>query len=109
MGFNRVAFVLNDMAHEIAKSPRTAAALLATDYSQRDTQTDWKLRLELSRGFGEPNLHGQALEILPSFHADFIKYYRAGGNCIAELPVHKTYRRNGKKYIVLEAPEWDTK
>lgn len=100
MGFNRVAFGLNDRIGDLKRSPRTALHLLMdAGYGE--------CRQDLSSHFDEPFLSEKALKVFPSFHADYTKYYRAGGNCCVELTVHKTYRRNGKKYIVLEAPDWD--
>ena len=110
MGFNTVAFVLNDFSHDIEKSPKTAAYYLRNGYNLSYYERHGKrheLESFLAKKYNEPTLHPQALKVFDSFHADGTKYYRAGGNCCVELPVHKIYKNKGKKYIVLEAPEWD--
>lgn len=65
------------------------------------------LRSSLPQSTGEPRVHDQALEVLPTFHADQHKIFMAGGNCIVELQALRYGKtKEGKRTITLELPEW---
>lgn len=111
MGYNTVAFLLNDLMHTLEKSPKTVAwAISHPPHSERElTEGHWRKQVDsVSRDAGEPLLHHQALELLPTFHADWKKFLFAGRNCIHELKFIKFSkdRKTGKKTIVLEMPDW---
>lgn len=56
---------------------------------------------------GEPALPPAALQVLPTFHADFKKFFFAGGNTIQDLkPLKYGKTKDGKKTITLELPSW---
>lgn len=110
MGYNTVAFVLNDLMSDIERSPKTAAWLLShppmgsSDPEQRAFKY---YHSQLPKDFGEPTLHSQALEVLPTFHADEQHFFVAGGNCIQQLqPVAYGVTKEGKKTVTLELPDW---
>ncbi len=109
MGFNTVVFLLNDMMHEVERSPRSTTFLIthpdfSNNYPGRDRRRD------VASGFGEPRVTEQALNVLPTFHADCMKVFLAGGNNIQELQVLRTGRtKEGKPTITVEAPEWFNK
>jgi hypothetical protein len=112
MGYNTVAFILNDFSSEFEKSPKTVAWRLAHPPHRGDEKSFpgyWdKVLNSLSRDFNESRLHSQALEILPTFHANETKFLRAGGNCIVELkPVRYGKTKEGKRTVTLELPDWD--
>jgi hypothetical protein len=110
MGYNTVAFVLNDFARDIAQAPYQAAYLLAHPPLGPGENEKWMIREMLNRiaeEHKEPRIHGQALEVLPTFHASDTQYFRAGGNCIAPLKVVRYGKtKEGKHTITLELPEW---
>lgn len=107
MGFNTVAFLLNDFMHDLEKSPKTVTWLLShppmSEYDkQRMRQYEHEYVAE-----GEQRVHGQALEIMPTFHADEQKFFVAGGNCITELKVRRLgVSKDGTKTVTLELPDW---
>jgi hypothetical protein len=110
MGYNTVAFLLNDFMHELSKSPKSATFLLthppmSEDDKRRMQQTYYH---RIPEENGEPSVHTQALEILPTFHADEQKFFLAGGNCIVDLkqPVKFGMTKDGKKTVTLELPDW---
>jgi len=108
MGFNTVAFVLNDYMHYLEESPKTVAWLLAhPPMSEREGPHLHNLLRSLADEFNEPVLHFQALEILPTWHADGFKFLVAGHNTIAELKwIREGETRDGKRTVTLELPEW---
>lgn len=98
MGNNTVAFICNDIADSISKSPKTTIDLIRICTSSGKGSNDpvyHNSLLELARSHGEPPLHDQALEILPCFHSSETKYFLAGGNRIKELEI-KHYRKCSK-------------
>lgn len=108
MGYNTVAFVLNDLMHELQRSPKTVAhALSCPPHSAADVPR-WK---DMVRGFAddfnEPRLHPQALEVLPTFHADWMQFIVAGGNCIETLEVLRYGKaKDGAPTVTLKLPNW---
>ena len=68
MGFNTVAFFLNDMSGEIEPNAIEVAR---------------KLRSAMSSGMGAKM--GQTMEVLPSQHADYDQIIMAGGNRVTPL------------------------
>ncbi len=108
MGYNTVAFVLNDHAHELEKSPKTVAWMLSHAPLSGDRERDYMSRQvrSVAEEFQEPVPHPQALEIMPTFHADQIRYYRAGGNCMAPLDLAGYRKHQGRDAVVLYLPAW---
>lgn len=110
MGFNTVAFLLNDYMYYLKESPKTVAWMLAhPPLGKRELQDgSWR---EMVRSVAKENSetapHDQVLEILPTFHADHTTFLRAGGNCISELKVLKYSKtKDGKATVTLELPDW---
>lgn len=110
MGYNTVAFLLNDFMHYLKDSPYTIAFMLAhPPMGDSPTEKDFhKKTIELvARDHHEPVPHSQALEVLPTFHADCHKFFLAGGNCINELKfVRYRKTKEGKHTVTLELPSW---
>lgn len=115
MGFNTVAFLLNDFMDYLERSPKTVVwALTHPPYNDDpNTYVNWQNDLnEIAEHYEEPKLHLQALKVLGTFHADHTQYFRAGGNSIQKLKVlrHRTEtdKKTGKKRntITLELPDW---
>ena len=105
MGYNTVAFLLNDLMHELERSPK--AALFALTHPPYGDGKGWREQVDLvAAEAGEPRLHSQALEILPTFHADWTQFLVAGGNCIERLNlVDFGETADGKKTVTLELPK----
>jgi hypothetical protein len=101
MGYNTVAFLLNDFMGTLKDSPNTIVKILSHPrMSKQDRIVDWTVE-------GERPVHSQALEVLPTFHADEQKFFVAGGNCITELTAIKLgVSKEGKKTVTLELPDW---
>ena len=108
MGFNTVAFLLNDMMSDLTRSPKTALWMLThPPMGEHDRQHLHNLSNTIARENGEPIL-GQALEVLPTFHASGHMFYIAGGNTIKDLSVlrYSKDRKTGKKVVTLVLPDW---
>ena len=105
MGFNTVVFLLNDFMHTLKDSPKSLAYLLGhPPMSEREKNHDYEHKYVSD---GEKPIHGQAVEVLPTFHADEQKFFLAGGNCIRELKlVRLGVTKEGKKTVTLELPEY---
>lgn len=97
--------MLNDMMHEVQKSPKTATFLIThPDFSANDK--DFIRRHDLATEYGERHIPSQALEVLPTFHADWKKFFLAGGNAIRELQVVRFGNtKDGKRTVTLELPD----
>ncbi len=113
MGYNTIAFLLNDLSHELEKSsPKTAAYALAHPPFPSDIESGrWrKLINAVADKNNEPRPHSQALQVLPTFHASERKFLMAGGNCINELKLvgYRKSRKTGKLNVTLELPDWFT-
>lgn len=67
MGFNTAVIVRNDFLHEIKKDPAFGEKLYGAIISQ------------------DREYHGQAFDVLPSQHADFMQIVAIGGNTIRSL------------------------
>lgn len=110
MGYNTVAFLLNDFMHETIKSPHAVAdGVCYPPHSLReDEQRAWRRHVDLTADeYKEPRLHLQALEVLPTFHADLHQWLVAGGNSITTLKLLKFGKtKEGKKTVTLELPDW---
>jgi hypothetical protein len=108
MGFNTVAFILNDFAHELADNPHATAFMVGHPYLGSREEHVRKQVESVAAEHGEKVPHSQALEMLPSFHASYRKFFTAGGNCITELKVLRTQkdRKTGKRVVVLELPDY---
>lgn len=108
MGWNTVAFVLNDLSHLIEKSPRTAAHMLShppLSYGREEAEYA-KMYGEIARNnYHEEPVQGQALKMLPTFHADTTQYFLAGHNDIYNLKFVKFHTLKGRKCVLLELPE----
>lgn len=108
MGFNTVAFILNDMMSSMERSPKTALWVLThPPMSEHDAHHYHNLGNEIARENGEQIL-GQALEVLPTFHSSQHMFYIAGGNTIKNLEVLRFSkdRKTGKKVVTLVLPDW---
>lgn len=118
MGWNTVAFVLNDQCHLLEKSPKTVAWMLAHPPSTSDVEPDgdprkdgkgiwWKQVDSVADHAGEPRVNPQTFRLLPTFHADFYQWLAAGWNGIAPLKfVRFGSTKDGKITVTLELPEW---
>lgn len=108
MGYNTIAFLINDVIDSLNKSPKTAIWALTHPLMGEHQREHWLEEIDFhAKEFGEPFLHPQALEILPTFHADNTLYLRAGQNCIEELKFIKFGKtKDGKKTVTLELPNW---
>lgn len=108
MGYNTVAFILNDMSNDITKSPRSAAWPLAhPPMSDSDEARFHNYRRSIAADFDEPVLPSQSLCVLPTFHASERRFFFAGGNCMEMLQVQKFGKtKDGKKTVTLVLPDW---
>lgn len=112
MGFNTVAFLLNDLMHELEKSPKTVAWALSHPPmgDSEEAQRHWRRDNDsVSEEHGEPRLHPQALEVLGTFHADHTSFVRAGQNRVDKLKIVRYQTWKTKKCVLLELPEWAQK
>lgn len=100
MGYNTVAFILNDYVDDLQKAPKTTADLLAHAVVYREGDV-----ARYAQQNDEPIPHSQAIEV-ESFHADETRYYRAGQNSLLTLKYVTTKKVDGKKCVVLELPEF---
>lgn len=92
MGFNSVAFLLNDMMNEIQRSPKAITYGLAhPPMSDRKEHIDrWHdMVRSVAREEGEPVPNRQCIEMLGTWHADGTKVVAFGGNYYTVL--HETY------------------
>lgn len=110
MGNQTVAFLLNDLASTLEKSPKTVAYALANPPAGDDAQALrwWRLCLDqVAEENGEPRLHSQALEVLPSFHADDCRVFLFGHNTVVPLRVvSTTVDTDGRRLFTFEMPPW---
>jgi len=110
MGYNTLVFINNDNMGEIKEAPQSIRDLIVSPPmgpSSKVHQESAEYRGEIADHNKEPILWPDALEVLPTFHADETKFYRAGQNCIAELKVLKYGKtKEGKKTVTLELPDW---
>lgn len=108
MGFNTVAFLLNDFMHCIEKSPLTVSWALSHPPYSKQSINSWRDQVDrYADECGEPSLHSQALEVLPTFHADGHKWLFAGGNTIAELKFVRFGKdKDGGRTVTLKLPDW---
>lgn len=111
MGFNTVAFLLNDFMHSLEKSPHTVTNMLVhPPMGEHDRKYHEAMAAHTANTKGEPGVDPQALLVLPTFHADQTQYFMAGGNCINSLKfVRFSKTKDGKKTVTLELPEWAQK
>lgn len=100
--------MLNDLSHELEKSPKAATFMLTHPPMSEDDKKHIRPQVDhVADKNGEPRIHSQALEIVPTFHADFGKFLYAGGNCIAELKFMRFGKtKDGTKTVTLELPSW---
>ena len=109
MGYNTVAFLLNDFMHHLAKSPHTLAFALTHPPHDNDLESWRRQLMYVARDHNEPMLDRQALEVLPTFHADEKRWLLAGGNLLTQLKFLRFSRtKYGKKTVTLELPYWFT-
>ena len=110
MGFNTIAFLLNDFMHVLKNSPKTVTWGVSHPPQSNDPRDlhMWREHMILvAKENNEPYVHSQALEVLPTFHAGCTTYLRAGGNCIEKLNVVRYSKtKEGKNTITLELPTW---
>lgn len=107
MGWNTVAFLLNDHSHELEESPKTVAWALAHPPVMCDPEyITHQVRL-VAQTNKERMISQQTIHILPSFHADNRIFFMAGGNTIVDCEVLKYGKtKEGKKTVTLVLPEW---
>jgi hypothetical protein len=109
VGYNTVAFFLNDFMHELVESPKALAfGICHPPSSDRDDdQRRWRdMVASVARENDEPVPHPQAVELLGTFHADFTQWLAAGGNCITTLKFMRYgTTKDGKLTVTLELPE----
>lgn len=110
MGYNTVAFVLNDFLDELKRAPHaTVAALLYPPYgveNERERQRWRELVRAVAEEHGEPVPHFQAIHTFPTFHADNQRWFHAGGNWMEELKFLRYGKtKDGKLTVTLELPE----
>jgi len=106
MGFNKVAFLLNDFSHEIIEKPNQVIGKLTEHYSTLTPKQEMAVNLHRAVEAGEELLHSQALQVFPSFHANNTKFYMAGGNCCNELEIKNYSKSKGRKTVTLILPDW---
>lgn len=109
MGFNTVAFILNDFAHQLEECPEyTAFRVAHPPMSEQDDVHVEEQARSVAIEHNERIPNGQALQMLPTFHADFRKFFTAGGNCISELKFVRTQidRKTKRRVVVLELPDY---
>ena len=110
MGYNTVAFLLNDLMHETARSPKALTWALTHPPNGPSTleRNSWRQQVSLvADEAGEPRLHPQALEVLPTFHADWTQFFVAGGNLIEALEtVRYGKTKDGRPTVTLVLPKW---
>ena len=112
MGFNTVAFVLNDHMHEIIKCPNAVTwGLCHPPMSDHPSEIlSWKSQvLSVAREHNEQEfspLLSSSFRVLPTYHADNLKFFVAGRNTIKELPVIRYNKTNDKRTVTLELPDW---
>lgn len=112
MGYNTVVFLLNDFMHELEKSPKAVTYGLChppheAGEAKEEGQRRWRdVVRSVAVKNGEPVPHSQALEVLPTFHADFTQWLAAGGNCLTPLTFMRYgTTKDGKLTVTLELPE----
>lgn len=109
MGFNTVIFVCNDRMHELDEAPHyTAFKIAHPPMSEDDAEYIERQARSVADEHGERWPTRTGVEVMPTFHADYRKFYTAGGNCISELPFVRTVvdRKSGKRCVVLELPDY---
>lgn len=111
MGYNTVAFLLNDLMDTLRKSPNAVVyGLSCPPHTNREEdRARWQAMINrVADEHGEPHIHGQALEVLGTFHADETKFFMAGGNCIHEFDYKDVTIKKikGEKYALLKLPQW---
>ncbi len=109
MGYNTVAFLLNDLMGSLEHSPK--AVLFALTHppmgSDKLSAESWRKQVDaVAVEAGEPRLHSQALEVLPTFHADWTQYLKVGGNCVQPMTEIVRYgkTKDGRRTITLVLP-----
>lgn len=106
MGYMTVIVCLNDHVSDVEKSPKTAAYKIChAPLSERDKNERWDNEMgRVHTEFGEPRLSSYALNVLPTFHADDVRYYKFGYNSYQKLTYHSSGedKKTGKKWIKLE-------
>lgn len=113
MGFNTVAFILNDHMHWLEKAPHALTFALCHPpmSDERGEMASWLAQVNsVAQDHNEPRIHLQDFRVLPTFHADERRFLFAGQNDITRLePVkfgwmdHQT-----RPTVTLELPKWWT-
>jgi hypothetical protein len=99
--------MLNDHMHELEKSPHGVTHLLTHPPMSKDDKWLIEHANKVALEHNERILPMRALEVLPTFHADYHKFLFAGGNCIEDLkPLKYGKTKDGKKTVTLELPSW---
>jgi hypothetical protein len=109
MGFNTTAFILNDFAGDFERAPKTTAHIFSNPYvyANLEEHEQWRRIAQVAESYGEKPLHPQAVKFI-CYHADFRRFFTAGGNCISELAFVRTQidRKTKKRVVVLELPDY---
>lgn len=109
MGFNTVVMLLNDCMHEIEKAPNGLAYLLCHPPMCKSEMENYlrKHAIEKSVEHNEPSGALYGVTVMPTFHADFTKFFRAGQNDIEACEVLRFGKtKDGKKTVTLILPDY---
>jgi len=101
MGYNTLAFILNDFTDDLKRAPLTVTWMLTNPTGLETVDT-----VAMARHLGELPLNTQALRVLPPFHSSTMNFFVAGGNSIEQLKVARFGKSDGRKTITLFLPDW---
>lgn len=109
MGFNTTAFILNDFAGDFEKCPKTTAHIFSNPYVYANLEEweQYRRIAQVAQSFGEKPPHIQAVKFI-CHHADFRRFFTAGGNGISDLKFIRTQidRKTKRRVVVLELPDY---
>jgi hypothetical protein len=113
MGYNTVILILNDHAHELAKSPHALTFAITHPphhENEKEMKIWWKQVESVARDHNEDIRHFRnALTVLPTFHADDKHVLIAGWNSLIR-PKYEDYKYNRKKnQMTINMPEYWTR
>lgn len=111
MGYNTVVLLLNDHMHELAKAPH--ALTFAVTHPPHSDDHDhmekywWPQVFSVAKDHGEDaSCFRNALQVMPTFHADEKHILVAGWNSLIRLK-YGEYKYNRKKNeMVVKMPEY---
>ena len=113
MGYNTIAFLLNDCMHEIRNSPHAVTHILThpphhVEGNGDDKEREILLRHanEIAAEHGEPPLTRGGLHMLRTFHADEWQWLVAGWNSVENMKFMRFgTTKDGRLTVTLELPE----